>query len=224
MYLLTSIQRQLRDLGILVVQDASKCTHLAAPSILRTHKFVNALAYSPTILTVDFVTDCILKNTLLNPDEYLLEDPDSEKRYNFSLNHARARARLNKNGLLQGKTIYCVETIHGGFDAFKSIIETNGGHCALFRGRPGMMLGSRRTVDEIGQQDTATDREEVFLISGTDKSHVKLWSRFRTMAQDSRKVSRIVRADWLLDIAMSQEWRWSDSLELTEEDVPMTAD
>lgn len=44
------------------------------------------------------------------------------------------------------------------------------------------------------------------------------------MARDSRKVPRIVRADWLLDIAMSQEWRWKDSLELKEEDVPVTDD
>jgi len=168
------------------------------------------------------VTDCILQNTLLNPDEYPLRDAASEKKYNFSLNQARARARLNKNKLLQGQTIYCVEKVHGGFDAFKSIIETNGGQCALFRGRPGVALGSRRTTDEIGQVNTAAQREDVYLISGTDKAHIRLWPRFRKMARDSRKVPRIVRADWLLDIAMSQEWRWTDSLELKEEDVPIT--
>ncbi|PGH12353.1 hypothetical protein AJ80_06763 [Polytolypa hystricis UAMH7299] len=211
----------LRSLGIQVVQDASKCTHLAARSILRTHKFANALAYSPKIITTEFITDCILKDRLLNPDEYPLRDPESESKYRFSLEDSRKRALKNKNKLLDGKMIYCVENIRGGFDAFKSIVETNGGQCALYRGRSGMAISGRRTAADEGQHAGGGDAEEVFLISGLEKSHMKLWPKFRTMVQDARKVPRIVGADWLLEIAMSQEWRSDDNFELCEADVQM---
>lgn len=201
------------------MQDASRCTHLAAPSILRTQKFVNALAYSPKIVHADFITDCIDKDTLLDPDDYNLRDKDSEKRYKFKLDEARQRAKENKNKLLQGRTIYCMETIHGGFDAFKSIVETNGGQCAMFRGRAGITIGRGRAADE--EDGNASSEREVYLLSGTEKSHEKLWPKFRSLAQDAKRIPRIVRTDWLLDSVLCQELRWKDEWELGKEDVEM---
>ena len=149
-------------------------------------------------------------------DDYLLRDEASEKKYNFSLEEARLRAQVNKNQLLRGQTIYCVENIRGGFDAFKSIVETNGGQCLMFRGRPGISIAGRRR----GADDTEHDQsDEVYLISSSEKSDAKLWSKFRTLAQDAKRTPRIVRADWLLDIAMSQEWRDNEAFELTEDDI-----
>src|SRR5690606_1566811 len=107
---------------------------------------------------------------------------------------ARARAKANKNNLLQGRTIYCMETIHGGFDAFKSIIETNGGQCVLYRGRPGTLMGHRRAADDDGDADSNPEKE-VYLISGDDKNHEKLWPRFRTMALNAKRIPKIVRTD-----------------------------
>jgi hypothetical protein len=214
------LQRRLRDLGILIVKDASRCTHLAAPSILRTRKFVNALAYSPKILSCDYVTDCIEKEDLLDPDDYILQDKEAEKRYNFSLEEARLRAKVNKNKLLQGRTVYCMEHVHGGFDAYKSIVETNGGQCAMFRGRPGTIITGRRAADD-DEPATAGSEREVYLISGHDKNHAKLWPKFRTLVHDAKKIPRIVRSDWLLDSVLCQELRWKDEWELTEEDVEM---
>ncbi|EGC41268.1 BRCT domain-containing protein [Histoplasma capsulatum var. duboisii H88] len=216
-----SDRRKLRNLGIHIVQDASKCTHLAAPSVLRTHKFVNAIAYAPVILNADFVAACLEQNQLLNPNEFLLQDPKSEKKYNFSLERARLKALENKNQLLDGKIIYCVETIPGGFDAFKSIIETNGGQCFLFRGRSGITLPNRRRSGENKENDGAPSFDEIYLISGTEKNHVRLWPKFRNMVLNAKKTPKIVRPDWLLNIAMAQEWRMEDSLELVE-DVQMT--
>ncbi|KAL1956007.1 hypothetical protein VTO42DRAFT_7907 [Malbranchea cinnamomea] len=218
-----SDKRRLRELGILLVQDASRCTHLAAPSILRTQKFVNALAYAPKIINCDFITDCINEEKLLNPDDYILRDKESEKRYNFTLEEALRRARQNKNKLLQGRTIYCVENIHGGFDAFRSIIETNGGQCALFRGRAGIAIGGRRAVDE-GDASNASTEKDVYLISGTEKSHQKLWPKFRALAHDAKKNPRIVRTDWLLDSVLCQELRWKDEWELGGCDMAMADD
>ncbi|WEW55733.1 regulator of Ty1 Transposition [Emydomyces testavorans] len=216
-------RRHLRDLGIMVVRDASKCTHLAAPSILKTHKFVNALAYAPKIISCDFVTDCLEKDKLLDPDKYRLRDKASEKKYGFSLEKARQRAKNNKNKLLEGRTIFCVETIHGGFDAFKSIIETNGGQCALYRGRSVTIVG-RRASEGGTKQEHDEHKDEVYLISGPDKNHMRLWPKFRTMVRDARKIPKIMRTEWLLEIALSQEWRWKDEYELTEENVRSAGD
>ncbi|KAK2760828.1 hypothetical protein FQN54_002067 [Arachnomyces sp. PD_36] len=216
-----SDKQKLRDLGILVVQDPARCTHLAAPKIIRTHKFVNALAFTPKIVNSKFVTDCIEKEELLDPDNYPLEDVQTEKKYGFTLAQAEINARQNKNKLLSGKLIYTMEGIRGGFEIYKSIIETNGGQCALFKGRTGMTIPSGRAMSESnnsdnGEQDHA---EEVYLISGTDTAHSKLWPRFRQVALSSRRVPKIVSLDWILDIAMSQEWRWTDGYELTDKDV-----
>ncbi|EEH17996.1 hypothetical protein PABG_00559 [Paracoccidioides brasiliensis Pb03] len=215
-------RRQLRNLGIHVVQDARKCTHLAAPCILRTHKFVNAIAYAPMILRTDFIDACLEQNQLLNTNDFLLHDPISEEKFCLSLEKARNNAIENKNHLLGGRIIYCVETITGGFDAFKSIIESNGGQCLMFRGRSGITLpNQRRSSDVIRRNDGAPDMDEIYLISGTEKSHVRLWPKFRNMVWNAKKVPKIVRPDWLLIIAMAQEWRTNTSLELKEEDAQM---
>lgn len=163
------------------------------------------------------MTACIEKGELLDADEFLLQDKASEKKYDFSLEEARQRARVNKNQLLQGHTIYCVENIRGGFDAFKSIVETNGGQCVMFRGRPGLSIGGRRRGGDGAQGEP----DEVYLISGTEKNDTKLWNKFRTLAQNAKRTPKIVRADWLLDIAVAQEWRGNEMFELEETDIDM---
>ncbi|KAJ9357128.1 signaling protein swift [Paecilomyces variotii] len=211
-------KRQLRELGIVIIQEARNCTHLAAPSILRTPKFVNALAYGPVIINVDFITQCLKKDQLLDPNDFILEDKAAESKYGFSLEEARSRAKINKNKLLRGHNVYCVESIRGGFEAFKSIVEINGGECALFRARVAMSSHHRPDSDESDdEEERRSTSKEVYLLSSTQPDQVKLWPRFRQMVRDVGKVPRIVRVDWLLDIAMSQELRWKDEYELNED-------
>jgi len=59
----------------------------------------------------------------------------------------------------------------------------------------------------------------LYLLSGILPDQVKLWHRFRRMATDVGKRPRIVQVNWLLDIAMSQEIRWKDEYELSEDMV-----
>jgi hypothetical protein len=206
----------------MVVQDARRCTHLAAPSILRTTKFVNALAYAPMIVSTEFITSCLKNDELLNPLDFPLEDKEAEKKYNFDLSSVTENAKKNKNKMLQGYRIYCVEDVRGGFDAFKSIVEANGGECMLFRGRLALASSSRREEsddEEIEPEDDHPARHEVFLLSSATTKHSRVWSRFRQVALDIQKTPRIVRVDWLLDMAMSQSTRAADEYELTDEMV-----
>lgn len=214
----------------MVVQDARKCSHLAAPSILRTPKFVNALAYSPVIVNIDFITQCLKKNELLDAEDFELVDQEAEERFSFSLKEAAAKAAKNKNKLLQGYNIYCVETIRGGFDAFKSIGDANGGHCLPFRGRvshkvqePDSDSDSDNDNDNVNS-DKELREKEVYLLSSVAPEHQRLWSRFRQMVQEIGKTPRIVRVDWLLDIAMSQEPHAADEYELNEDVVEKCED
>ncbi|KAL4896693.1 BRCT domain-containing protein [Aspergillus ambiguus] len=209
-------KRQLRELGIQVVQDARKCSHLAAPSILRTPKFVNALAYGPMIIRADFITACLKKNELLDAAEFLLEDKAAEQRFGFSLEEAKANAKKNKNQLLRGYQVYCVETIRGGFEAFKSIVDANGGECSLFRGRVSYQ-SQREESDDDSSVDEDAGRKEMYLLSSVEPDQMKIWPKFRQMALGVGKSPRIVRVDWLLDIAMSQELRPADGYELNED-------
>jgi hypothetical protein len=204
----------------MVVQDARRCTHLAAPSMIRTTKFVNALAYAPVIVSTEFITSCLQKGELLDPADFPLKDKEAEKKYNFDLSCVTANAKKNKNKMLRGYRIYCVEDIRGGFDAFKSIVETNGGECMLFRGRLAIVNQSRREEsddEESEVEDENPARKEVFLLSSAGTKHSRIWPRFRQLALDIKKTPRIVHVDWLLDMAMSQETRSANKYELTED-------
>jgi hypothetical protein len=212
-------QRHLRDLGIMVVQDARRCTHLAAPSILRTAKFVNALAYAPVIMSTEFVDSCLEQDELLDPKDFPLVDKIAESKFHISLAKSLGNAKKNKNKLLRGFRVYCVEDIRGGFEAFKSIVEANGGECLLFRGRLALNNTSRREEsddEDEEMQDDEPARSEAFLLSGAERKHSRLWPRFRQLAGDVKRTPRIVRVDWLLDMAMSQELRAADEYELNE--------
>ena len=162
------------------------------------------MAYAPTIISTDFIDKCLEKEEIVNPEDFLLKDKANEKRFHFTLAQSQQRAKENRNKLFRGRTIYCVENIHGGFETYKSIVEANGGQCNLYRGRPGTMVPSRRAESETSATDDDAEAE-VFLISGSDKDQERLWSRFRQMAEGSRKIPRIVRSDWLLASAMAQQ-------------------
>ena len=201
---LTCLQKHLRNLGIIVTQEPSRATHLAAPAILRTHKFVLALAYAPAIISTTFIDACLEKDDLPDPDNYALEDKLNEERLGFTLDQSRQRAKDNRNQLFQGRTLYCMENIHGGYDTFRSIVEANGGRCNLYRGRAGTMVPSRRADSELsGAEDDV--QNEVILISGPDPENSRVWARFKAMAEGSRTTPKIVKSDWLLETAMHQK-------------------
>ncbi|KAF5393226.1 hypothetical protein D9757_000723 [Collybiopsis confluens] len=67
-------KKTLEKLGVRFVTKPSECTHLIAPKILRTEKFLCALAVSPCILTEQWVHDSIRANALLAEEPYFLQD------------------------------------------------------------------------------------------------------------------------------------------------------
>ena len=206
-------------MGILVDHNVATCTHLASPRIMRTEKFVCALAHAPVILSTQFVDECLSTGTYQNPDEYLLVDTDYEKQLGSSLSDALARAKANKGRLLYGHTVYVTEAVYGGFDTYKSIVEANGGLCLLYRGRAVTHVPSRADDDEDSDDARSSQPEHVYLVSGTTQDEGKLWPRFRQMVEAKGKSPRVVRNDWLLNPALSQQHMWNDFYSLRDKDV-----
>ncbi|KAG8533347.1 uncharacterized protein KY384_002130 [Bacidia gigantensis] len=214
----TEERSQLRELGILVVADPSKCTHLASPHVVRTRKFLCAIAHGPSIISTNFIDDCLGSNRCLDPNEYLLHDQAYEKQSGYRLADALFRAKANKGHLLKGCTIYCTESVHGGPDTYKAITEANGGKWMLYRARAGSNQVLRAGSVEV-PSDTEAKPEHIYLVSGTTPEEGKLWQRFRQMADSNNKIAKIVRHDWLLQMALSQHILSGDSYALTDKDI-----
>ncbi|KAI9839929.1 MAG: hypothetical protein M1819_000121 [Sarea resinae] len=214
-------RKRLRNLGIIVTEDPSQCTHLAAPQIVRTVKFVCALANAPIVVSTDFVDHCIREDEVPSATDYPINDPDGEERLGINLQAAITRAKSNKHRLLAGQTIYCTAGVNGGFETYKSIVEANGGSCLLYRGRAGSVPRMGVVHDgAAGEQDETDEKDVVYLISDTVPDEVRLWDKFRQVATKNKRVPRIVPTEWILDVAMSQEMQWKDKHKL-DEDVVM---
>ncbi|KAL9124322.1 MAG: hypothetical protein Q9217_006340 [Psora testacea] len=210
---------RLREMGILVVQDYASCTHLASPRIVRTQKFICALAHAPTILSTDYVDECLAENRRVDPDQYVLQDTEYESRIGYRMIDAIARAKINKGHLLRGYSIYCTEGVHGGFDTYKAITEVNGGRCMLYRARAVSNPALRAGREEDPSDSESVQPDNLYLLSGTTPEESKLWPRFRSMAAAMGKTPAIVRTDWLLNIAMSQQIVSGDTYTLTNTDI-----
>lgn len=171
---------------------------------MRTQKFVTAIAFAPVVVSTDFIDACLKEDALLNPKKFPLKDKQAEASMGGSLEKAIGLASKNKHQLLQGQSVYVMESIRGGFDTFKAIVEANGGRCMLWRNRKNMAVPSTRAESEDSTDGSASSD----LILVTDAADNKaLWDRFKQMAEKSRRTPRIVIADWLLETAISQTLR-----------------
>ncbi|PHH88509.1 hypothetical protein CDD83_7447 [Cordyceps sp. RAO-2017] len=196
-------RRKLRDLGIQIVQEGLPCDYLVAPKVVRTVKFLCALARGVTVLSTDFIDDVLETGEVPCPDDYILRDDTAEKRYNMKLQTSEARAKSNRGRLLQGVPIYCTEKVRNGPESYRAIAEANGAIFKLYRARSGTTI-KPTTAEEDGHAPP----EPVYLLSGIGGEEQQIWSRFRAMAEQGNMEPRIVAPDWLLDVAMAQQVRF----------------
>ena len=191
-------------MGILVTQDPYNCTHLAAPAMVRTQKFLTALASGATILSSDFIDTCVQNGEMPPPERFVLKDTSNEKRFGLKLKDAVRRAKNNNRCLLQDIAVCCTAQIINGPDTFKAIVEANGGSFYVYRGRGGFVL--KKDDDE----EIEPSNEPLYLLSGVRPEERLLWPKFEQMARDGGMEPRIVITEWLLDTAMSQEVKWDN--------------
>ncbi|KAH0565393.1 hypothetical protein GP486_001210 [Trichoglossum hirsutum] len=204
-------KKRLRDLGILCTQNPLDCTHLAAPSIVRTQKFVSAIAVAPIVISTHWVDACLDKGQYLPLEDFLLRDTDGEERLGLRLADTLKRAKKNNRRLLAGETIYCTSNI---YDTYKTIIEANGGRCLIFRGssRGGAGSNASKANGTTDTDDESDGREidDMLLVSGETPEEMNLWVAFDKMALSEGRGAKVTRAEWLLDVVMKQELEWEE--------------
>ena len=205
-------QKRLRDLGVLCIQNPLDCTHLAAPSLVRTQKFVTAMAVAPVVISTHWVDACLDKGQLLPPEDFILKDTEGEARLGLRLADALKRAKANNGCLLANETIYCTPNI---YDIYKTIIEANGGRCLTFRGSSRGGLGSNASKANgtagTGYESDGKEKDEMFLVSGETPEEKKFWTAFEKMSASKGRPASVMRAEWLLDIVMKQELEWEEA-------------
>lgn len=178
---------------------------MAAPAIVRTPKFLSALAYAPIILSTDFVDACLEKNKTPKVEDFLLNDKQNEKSLGLKLSESLARAKTNRRSLLRDVAIFCTDKIQNGPDTYRKIVEVNGGTFTEYAGRAAARI--RNPSAESQKQEVL---EPVYLLSGLKPEEKRLWPKFKEMANKGCMEPRIVTTDWLLDTTMSQKLKWDE--------------
>ncbi|QDS74312.1 hypothetical protein FKW77_003986 [Venturia effusa] len=215
----TTERNTLRNLGISIVEDTTKVDILCAPKIVRTKKFISALARAPYVVSTSFLDFCLKNQKVPDPDKFTLQDRDTEEKTGIKLKESIENAEKNNGQLLQGWQIFCTSDVTGGFDTYKTIIEANGGVAMLYKGRTAMNVSKRSfnggparagAVESQGPDDGNT----LYLISGEKPSEVGLWDKFKQMAKAVDMVPVIARSDWMISVAMRQLIHWDDKWKL----------
>jgi len=187
-------------MGVQIVNEHQTCDYLAAPSMVRTQKFLQCLAKGPEVINSAFIDACLEKGERLDPNDYILCDKENEEKLGIKLNVAVARARANRGRLLANVPIYCTADIKNGYAAYQAIAEANGAIFKIYRARSGTTI--RPTTAE---EDGGAPPEPVYLLTSDKPEERPLWPRFEKMAVDGHMEPRIVSPDWLLDVAIRQE-------------------
>ncbi len=173
--------------------------------MVRTQKFLRTLARGPEVINSSFIDACLDTGKRPDTEKFRLKDTENEKKFGVKLDMAIARARANRGRLLWGIAVYCTAEIRNGFASYQTIAEANGAIFKLYRARSGTTI--RPTSAE---EDGGADPEPVYLISSTSAAEKLLWPKFEDMARKGHMEPRIVAADWLLNVAMTQELVWDD--------------
>ena len=212
---------RLREIGLYVVDEPKKVDLLCAPKVVRTLKFVAALADGPQLVNSEYLDYAIKHNKLPDAKKYPLDDREFKKQHGINLSDAITRAKQNKHRLLKDFTIFCTEKAK--FDVYKDIVAANGGKCLKWDNRTTSVNASKRKIEsqpkEVSQNLEEDEGDVLYLISEPQKSEIKLWSKFRELADRHDMVPRVVSTEWLLNVAMAQKIHWKPEWELHEEDV-----
>ncbi|KAF2472289.1 uncharacterized protein BDR25DRAFT_259845 [Lindgomyces ingoldianus] len=215
---------KMREIGLFITDDVRKVDLLCAPKVVRTKKFVCAMACAPTLVGTSYLDYALKHNKLPPPEKHLLADRGFEKTHGFRLDEALERAKQNQKHLLKNWTIFVSDSISGGFETWRDIITSNGGSAQLYKGRTTNITASKRSIDppiegEVSQNQEEDEGDVLYLVSEGVKKEFPLWTKFRELAGKHDMVPRIVKTEWLLFVAMAQYVHWDKGWELNEEVV-----
>ncbi|KAH8102204.1 hypothetical protein BXZ70DRAFT_986996 [Cristinia sonorae] len=182
--------KAMTKLGVKFTTKPSECTHLVVRGIVRTEKFLCAMANAPIIVTDKWVQTCVNTKHILIEDDFLLKDPVNEEKYDFVLSEAVERARARK--VFAGMTFLLTSKVPVDQKLVKAVIVAGGGQA---------LLGQAPTVRTLKNGNK-------FVIScAADKS---VW---RSLAEQNYP---IYTPELILNGALRQEIDWDNPTYLVE--------
>ncbi|GLB37897.1 putative regulator of Ty1 transposition protein 107 BRCT domain containing protein [Lyophyllum shimeji] len=119
--------KALTKLGVKLTTRSAECTHLLAPHLVRTEKFLCALANSSFILTEKWATDSAAARKLLDEGDYLLHDKANERRLDVVLADALARAKKLQGTLFAKTVFYVTPKVSIDIKLLKNVVTACGG-------------------------------------------------------------------------------------------------
>ncbi|KAI9067528.1 hypothetical protein FKP32DRAFT_1588518 [Trametes sanguinea] len=119
--------KALTKLGVKFVTKPTECTHLLVRSVVRTEKFLCAMAVAPYVLSEKWAIASATVRKLMPEDQFMVEDPETEKKYGFRLADALDRAKENAGKLFAGKTFYVTPKVPVDSKLLKNVVTANGG-------------------------------------------------------------------------------------------------
>lgn len=123
----------------------AECTHLVARNLVRTEKFLCAIARAPHILNEKWLLASYSAKELLRTpaaptrsphhadlkrtaeDTFVLKDPDNEDKFGFRLADALQRAKANAGKLFAGHTFYVTPHVPVDSKLLKNVVAACGG-------------------------------------------------------------------------------------------------
>lgn len=121
--------RLLSQFDIHVTENAKLATHVIAPGICRTQKFLISIANGPILLNDNYLTDCIAARKQLPVENYLLCDAVGEAKFGRSISEIMERALEFKGTLLKGYTFNLTPGLRDDFMTFDQVVRAHGGTC-----------------------------------------------------------------------------------------------
>ncbi|KAI0935547.1 hypothetical protein AcV5_003952 [Taiwanofungus camphoratus] len=125
------VTRILTRMGVKMTTKPSECTHLIARSLVRTEKFLCAMAVAPYVVSEKWLLSSAATKQLLPEEDYLLRDPENEQKYGFKLSEALQRAKASGGKLFAGKAFYVTPKVPTDAKLLKNVVTAGGGQVRL---------------------------------------------------------------------------------------------
>ena len=112
-------------LGGKVTEVPGESSHLVMSRLSRTNNFLLCLPTVRHVLSLRWLQESQAENKFLPEENFALEDPEVESRFNFSL--SRTMSRTSRDKLFAGKVFYLTPSVLPSMQVLTAIIEASGG-------------------------------------------------------------------------------------------------
>lgn len=186
----TANKRALSKLGVKLISDARKATHVIAPRVCKTQNFLVSLANSPVLLDRSFLEACYSSGGQPRPEPemHLLKDPSGEKEIldgTIAEMLSRAHELKQSGGLLQGYRFNIAPNIRGGFDVINEIVLAHGGYPCV----------PIKNVSKVNVSEPCDDGKVILLAASEQHGFI---DSFKKLYKDSELKPYCYTAEWLL--------------------------